>query len=103
MIFSYAPILFADISSLVFNYKIFKWGTQLYICMLETGGITTYIFILTIIEFFRLNKLIRVEEPYKMVKSDSNDSIKGISFYNDNIGNELERKLREDMLRKIMC
>ena len=73
MIFSYAPILFADASSLI-KFDQFKWGTQLYICLIETAVLTIYILILTIIEFFRLNKLIVIEEPYVKVRDESMES-----------------------------
>lgn len=59
-IFSYIPILFIDISSLC-NFNKFKWGTQLYICMIETAVLCIVMIVLTILEFLKLNKLISPE------------------------------------------
>ena len=57
---SYSFILAVDISSLL-KFDTFKWGTQLYICFIETLVLCIFGALMTIFEFFRLNKLIMIE------------------------------------------
>ena len=54
LIFTSLPILIVDAVGLIY----LKWGTQLYITIIETAVLTIFILILTFVELSRLKRLL---------------------------------------------